>query len=127
MLRHRLCAVLLACAVVLHATPSGAQPVTDPTVWRTLLERLDPAAFVSVRLADGEQLRGTVVAVGDEAFMLQPHTRIPVAVRSLRYDAVTRLEPQKRPMSPGRKVVTGIGIGAVTYLVLVVIALSSLD
>lgn len=123
---QRVIAIVLGIALALTPAAASARSTTvqDPSVWRSLVERLDPAAFVSVRLADGTRMKGTVVAVGDVDFTVQPHTRIPVSVRTVRYDQVESLEPQKRPMSAGRKVITGIGVGVVTYLVLVAIALS---
>jgi hypothetical protein len=113
----------VVCAPVCAVVRSPAQG--DPAIWRALLERLSPAPFVSVRLEDGTAFKGTVVAVGDNDFTIQPRTRIPVAIRTVRYEDVASLEPQKRPMSAGRKVITGIGAGVAAYLVLVVIALSA--
>jgi hypothetical protein len=122
---HRVAALILAAVVACSPAGALAQTQPDPAIWRTLLERLSPAPFVSVRLADGTAFKGTVVSVGEADFTIQPRTRIPVAVRTVRFEDVAALEPQKRPMSAGRKVITGIGIGVATYMLLVVIALSS--
>jgi hypothetical protein len=126
---HRFVALLVGALLTFASAHVSAQPPAqpDPAVWRSLLERLTPAAFVSVRLEDGTRFKGTVVAVGENDFTIQPRTRIPVALRTVRYEELASLEPEKRPMSAGRKVVTGVGIGFATYLVLVAIALSNWD
>lgn len=121
--------IVLTAVVMLGAAPApgGAQPRSgpDPAVWRELLEDLGPAPFVALRLADGAALTGTVVAVDADSFIIQPRTRIAVQPRTLRYEEVASMEPRKRPMSAGRKVITGIGVGVATYMLLVVIALSA--
>ena len=122
---HRFVAWIVALVLSCVPVQAAVQQQADPAIWRTLLERLSPASFVSVRLEDGTAFKGTVLSVGESDFTIQPRTRIPVALRTVRYEDVASLEPQKRPMSAGRKVITGIGIGVATYVVLVIVALSS--
>lgn len=101
-------------------------PQPDETVlYQELLQRLHPAAFVSVRLKGGARLQGTLLQTGSSEFVIQPRTRIPVAARRIPYQEVASIDVRKRPMSAGRKVVTGVAVGLGAYLVMVVIYLSA--
>jgi hypothetical protein len=99
----------------------------DAERWRALVEKLEPAAFVSVRLHDGSKLKGTVVAADQDSFALAPHTRIPVPARELRYDEIASLERAKPGMNSGLKVVVGVGAAVATFLILMVAALAGSD
>lgn len=118
---HRLASIIAILALLLAPGAAASQPLPtpNPDAWRTFAQRLPPGQFVSVRLLDGAQFKGTLVTVGDADCTIQPRTRIPVALRTVRYADVAAMEPQKRPMSAGRKVVTGVGIGFGAYMVLI--------
>jgi hypothetical protein len=111
--------VALLIAALLARWPANAQQQTSPeeaAMWRTLVAGLKPAALVSVRLKDGSHFKGTVLRVDAEAFAVKPLTRIPVAARNVRFDDVVTLRPEKVSMSPGKKVLLGVGIGAAVYV-----------
>jgi hypothetical protein len=48
-----------------------------------------------------------------------------VDARSIAYQEVASIDVRKRPMSAGRKVVTGVAIGLGVYLLAVVLAFSA--
>lgn len=127
MTAHRLVSVLVTLALVIGPQAALAQPVQagEAELWQVFVERLPPAAFVSIRLKDGTRFEGTVLQAGPSEFVVKPHTRIPVAARVTAYADVSSVDVRKRPMSPGRKVVTGVAVGLGIYLLLAVIALST--
>lgn len=105
---------------------SMAQPANDEAgKWQTVVERLEPAALVSIRLKDGTRLKGTVLSAQAETFTLKPRTRIPVAGRDIRYDAIATLERTTVGMSPAKKVLIGVATGVGTAVVLVAILVAS--
>lgn len=106
---------------------SAGQPAGDEAgKWQAVVERLEPAALVSIRLKDGTQLKGTVLSAQAETFTLKPRTRIPVAGRDVRYDAIASLERTTIGMSPAKKVLIGVatGVGAAVVLVAILVASS---
>lgn len=104
----------------------AAQAVQDEAAkWQAIIERLEPAAMVSIRLKDGSHFKGTVLSAQAETFTVKPRTRIPVPGRDLRYDAVASLERTTVGMSPAKKVLIGVGAGAGALLVLMAAVLAS--
>jgi hypothetical protein len=120
--------VALLIAALLAPWRANAQQQTSPAeagMWRTLVAGLTPAALVSVRLKDGSRFKGTVLRVDAETFAVKPLTRIPVAARDVRFDDVVTLRPERMSMSPGKKVLLGVGIGAAVYMLTVVLLIAA--
>lgn len=119
-----------ACVLVSHLLAphvAAAQAADDEAgKWHAVVERLEPAALVSIRLKDGTTVKGTVLSVQEATFTVKPRTRIPVAARDLRYDAIANLERTTVGMSPAKKVLIGVGVGAGALLVLVAVAVASI-
>ena len=115
--------VLATLSVPLSAQIGQTTPI-DAERWRVLVSRLEPAAVVAVRLTDGRRLKGTVLQAGTDAFVVKPHTRIPVAARTIRFDTVESVERTRIGMNPGMKVVVGVGasVGGFLLFVLAVVA-----
>ena len=99
----------------------------EPALWRSLIEKLEPGVLVAVRTTDGARAIGTVMRAGEETFTFKPRTRIPVAAYDIAYRDVSLIERQRLGMSPGKKTLIGIGIGAGVLVMLGVIAAASLD
>jgi hypothetical protein len=119
MFGKRFVAALVLIALATSSSPSFAQPpaaADEAELWHTFLLRLDAATPVSIRLKNGSRMKGVVLDAGDEAFMVKPKTRIPVAARQVRYDDVATIEPAKVSMSPGKKMLLGVGIGSAVYM-----------
>jgi hypothetical protein len=117
---RRICASLLV--VVLAASAAGAQDKSD--VWHAFAEHLAPGAFVVVTLRDGKSLQGRLVQVAPDAITVLPKTRIAVPARELRFADIMSIDSRKEGMSPGAKVLSGVGAaaGVLTVIVLVMLA-----
>jgi hypothetical protein len=128
MIAPRLVSSALIVALAATSSLSAAQQTApdEAQMWRTVIGNLEAAALVSVRMKDGSRVKGTVLRVGDESFALKPRTRIPVAARELRFDDVASIARMKPSMSPGKKVLLGVGIGAGIYVVLAAILVAAI-
>jgi len=100
--------------VVLVAAQSAIAQ-TAPDVWRSFAERLDVGTELTVRLNDGRSFRATLVGVRTDAMLLQPKTRIPVAIQSVPYDEIVRLERAKPGTGVGKAVAIGVATGVGTF------------
>ena len=100
--------------VVLVAAQSAIAQ-TAPDVWRSFAERLDVGTDLSVRLNDGRRFRATLVGVRTDAMLLQPKTRIPVAIQSVPYEEIVRLERAKPGTGVGKAVAIGVATGVGTF------------
>ena len=100
--------------VVLVAAQSAIAQ-TAPEVWRSFAERLDVGTELTVRLNDGRSFRATLVAVRTDAMLLQPKTRIPVAIQSVPYEEIVRLERAKPATGAGKAVAIGVATGVGTF------------
>ena len=121
---------LVLALIVSLATPAWPQSQTAPGEaqrWRAVVQALEPAAFVAVRLSDGSKLKGTLVAADSETFLLKPRTRIAVPVKELRYDSIVSLERTSVGVSPGAKVLIATGAGVGGFLVLMLGIIATLD
>ncbi len=113
-------------SLLLSAQVSAGQPAQDEAEkWHAVVERLEPAALVSIRLTDGTQFKGTVLSVQDVTFTVKLRTRIPVPGRDIRYDAIAAIERTTVGMSPAKKVLIGVGAAAGALVVLAAIVISS--
>jgi hypothetical protein len=123
--------VSLAISAALIVVPIDASAQltapNEPELWRTVAAKLEPASLVSLRLKNGERLKGTVLASDAKALTIKPHTRIPVPAREISFDEIASLQREKPSISPAKKVLLGVGIGAVAYMLAVVAVVSSLD
>lgn len=108
------------------SAPSYAQtPRTTPSDSRRfheLVQTLEPAAFVSVRLTNGKRLTGTVLGVSEDSFTLQRHARIPEPTRDIRFDDVVSLERARPGMNSGAKVLAGVGASVGAFLLVMIVA-----
>jgi hypothetical protein len=95
--------------------------------WRVVVSKLEPAAFVSVRLKNGSHVKGTVLGVDERTFAIKPKTRIPVAARDLPFDDVVSIERTREGLNPGSKVLIGAAGVVGGLFVLVAIALAAWD
>ena len=112
----RLVALTLTIGIAGAPLLAQAQAPGESELWRTMLEKLEAGALVSVRLTDGTRTKGTVLDVQDETFTFKPLTRIPVPARKVLFKDVATIERQKRSMSPAKKVLLGVGIGTAVYV-----------
>jgi hypothetical protein len=106
--------MLIYLLVLLMTAPSAMakQRLEPPDVWRAFAEKLEAGAFVSVRLQSGAKVKGHLIQVAGDTLRVKPKTRIPVPIRDLPFADIESIQRQKEGLSPGVKVLMGIGIGA---------------
>jgi hypothetical protein len=122
----RIAVVLLVLSLVVATVPAGAQQQpADVDAWRALAGALAPGSFVSVRTKDGKRLRGTFVQQTDDGILVKPKTRLASPMRSIAYTEIDELERAKAGMSPGAKVLLGVGIGAAVFLLVGVLVVAA--
>jgi hypothetical protein len=119
-LRSALAFVLV---VVFFVPAARGQSQTD--LWHSFAERLPPGARVVVRLANGSTVQGQVVQIAPDTMTVLPKTRLPVPVRELAFADVQSIETRKEGMSPGAKVLAGVGAAGGVVLLVLVAALAS--
>jgi len=124
----RVAALLLGTVLCLdlhvYAQPAS---IEEAQRWRDIAIRIQPATLVSVRLKDGSQIKGIVLAVHDSNLTVKPKTRIPVAARDISFDNVESIQRVKESMNPGAKVVLGAASIVGGVLILAAIALAAYD
>jgi len=117
-------AILLA--VALTTSSLAAQQPTDETrSWRALAATLEPAAMVSIRLKDGKHIVGTIIDHSDDSLVLKARTRVPVAARAIAFSDIESIERKKVGLSPGAKVLLGVGVGVGALMFGVLIAFAA--
>jgi hypothetical protein len=104
--------------VLLMAAPSpvAKQRLESPDVWRAFAEKLEAGALVTVRLQNGAKVKGHLIQVAGDMLRVKPKTRIPVPIRDLPFADIESIQRQREGLSPGVKVLIGVGIGAAAIL-----------
>ena len=110
--------IVIHLLVLLMAAPSAmaTQRRESPDVWRAFAEKLEAGAFVSVRLQNGAKVKGHLIQVAGDTLRVKPKTRIPVPIRDLPFAEIESIQRQREALSPGVKVLMGVGIGAAAIL-----------
>ena len=110
--------IVIHLLVLLMAAPSAmaTQRRESPDVWRAFAEKLEAGAFVSVRLQNGAKVKGHLIQVAGDTLRIKPKTRIPVPIRDLPFAEIESIQRQRESLSPGVKVLMGVGIGAAAIL-----------
>jgi hypothetical protein len=116
--------IVIALVVVFAASPSHAQGRSD--LWRDYAHRLPANAFVSVELGNGKSIQGHIVRVTEDTLVVLPKTRIAVPARTIAFDDVQSIESRAESMSPGAKVLIGVGSVGGALAAIVVIALAGM-
>jgi hypothetical protein len=121
--------IVLFAVVVLTAHPALAQAANSADLWRTFAGKLEVGASVKVRLDDGRRFTATLVQAQQDALLLQPKTRVPVAVQPVAYETIVSIERVRNGgIGPGKAAAIGVatGVGAFFATLLIFIA-ASLD
>ena len=88
-------------------------------LWHSFAERLPAGAFVVVHLENGSTVQGHLVRVTPDTITVLPKTRLPVPARSLPFADIQSIDAPKEGMSPGAKVLIGVGsVGAAMMLLI---------
>jgi hypothetical protein len=72
-------------------------------------------------------MRATLVGVRADAVLLQPKTRIPVAIQAVPYDAIVRMEPRKAGQGAGKAVAIGVATGVAVFGIVLIFAAAAAD
>jgi hypothetical protein len=121
--------VIVHVLVILMAAPSAMaqQRHEPPEVWRAFADKLESGAYVSVRLKNGAKVKGHVIQVAGDVLRVKPKTRIPVAIRDFDFADIASIDRQAEGMSPGAKVLMGVGIGTAAIFGGLLILIATLD
>ena len=98
-----------------------------PDVWRQFSDRLPAGSYVSVTLKSGATVKGHVIQATPDVLRVRPKKRITVPVQDFSYDEIATMARLKDGMSPGTKVLIGVGIGAGALFAAVLVLVSQLD
>jgi hypothetical protein len=88
---------------------------------------LHPGTSVQVRLKDRSRIRGMVITTSDESFIIKPATRIAVPPVSIDFADIESIEPWREGLTPGMKVLMGVGIGVGTFMLAAAIIFANFD
>jgi hypothetical protein len=119
-------ALTIAALVAALAAPAGAQDARD---WQRMVGELKAGTRIELYLEDGTRVQGTLVTHDVDVLVLNPRTRIPVAPWRVAYSEIRSIDVKRDgAMSPGTKVLVGVGIGAgVAFLTLLILVASIAD
>ena len=110
---YRVVTVVLVAALLL---PHAAAAQAPPDVWRSFAEKIDVGTELNVRLREGARFRAVLVGVREDALLVQPKTRVPVAVQEVPYDAILSLERRRDGgMNGGKAAAIGVAAGVGTF------------
>ena len=117
-------APVVAVALMLGlASPGFAQ-----SPWRTIAEQVPAGSVVKVRLASGQTFSAVLVRPEENSVLLQPRTRQPVPVQTVRYDAIVSMERvDGRGVGVGKAVAIGAAVGGAAFLGLLMAVVSAWD
>jgi len=113
--------------VLLLALLSGnvlmAQAVSTAEYWQKYTAKLPIGSTIRIRMTDGKRLTAVLAVVDDSSITVEPKTRVPEAPRVIPFDRLQQLELKDAGGSGiGRAVAIGAGIGAATFLGLLLMA-----
>ena len=105
--------VITALALI-AMTAAGSSAQTPADTWRQFAERVEVGTELNVRLTNGQRVRATLIGVRDDAVLLQPRTRVPVAVQAVSYSDILRMERRGKGIGAGKAAAIGVaaGVGA---------------
>jgi hypothetical protein len=119
---------LVAVMVALPASASADQPIDrSPEYWYAYASKLPIGATVQVRTTDGKRQTAILAIVDTEGITLESKTRIPEPPRRIRYDDVEQLALKKNGGSVAKAVAVGAGIGAGTFVGLLMLLAANWD
>jgi hypothetical protein len=104
------------------ATREGSASLDTGTL-RAFVERLPVGSIVALDLRSGERFKGVLLGVHNDDVILQPTGRSPEPERRVPLSEVVRLQPGADGGLSAREAIgLGIGIGAVSFLVVLLSA-----
>ena len=115
-------AVVIAALILSTSTGFAQSP------WRTIAQQVPAGSVVKVRLASGQSFSAVLVRPDEDSVLLQPRTRQPVPVQSVRYDAILSMERVGgHGVGVGKAVAIGAAVGGAAFLGLLMAVVSAWD
>jgi hypothetical protein len=122
---HVLRAITIVALTLALAVPARAQ---EPGDWRQMTASLQPGTRLELHLKDGRHVDGRLVVQDADVLVVNPRTRIPVAPWRVSYTEIDSIEIHRREgLSPGAKVLLGLGAGAAAVFVGLLIAVAAIS
>jgi len=114
--------------VVLVLALAAPARAGQPRDWQRLAATLQPGTRLEVHLTDGSHVDGTLVVQDAEVLVVNPRTRIPIAPWRVAYAEIQSIDVKHRDgLSPGAKVLVGLGVGAAAVFVGLLIAVAAIS
>ena len=111
--------------VALRGQQRDAQDMRE--YWSIYASKLPIGATVTVRTSDGKRQTAVLAVVNSEGIMLQPKGRIPEPPRRVSFDRLEQLELKKNGAGLAKAVAIGAGVGAGTFVGLLLLLAASWD
>ena len=119
---------LVAAMVALPASASAGQSIDrSPEYWYAYAGKLPIGATVQVRTTDGKRQTAILAIVDPEGITLESRTRVPEPPRRVPYDDIEQLALKKNGGSVAKAVAIGAGIGAGTFVGLLMLLAANWD
>jgi hypothetical protein len=115
---------------IAHAQARAIRDAADPRDLedrRKYIEQLPAGTAVLIDLADGTQLKATLIGVEHDIVIVQPRTRLPEAYRRIPLQAIVSLTPESGHPDMARAMAIGAGAGVASFVVLFTIVMTLLD
>jgi hypothetical protein len=93
-----------------HSADPKAQDA--PELVAAYVKALPAGTKITITTTDGETLKGTLMAVQDEAIIVRPRTRIPEPAQAIPLQRIATVEAQQANGGLGRAIAIGAGVGA---------------
>ena len=106
--------------------PASVRAQVPADVWRGFAQKIDVGTELTITLQDGTRFRAMLVAVRDDAVLLQPKTRVPVPVQPVAYDAIASMERRKTGgVGAGKAAAIGVASGVGTFFAMLLILVAA--
>jgi hypothetical protein len=123
-----LCYVLAAALFLTSLVSTAAAQANDADAWHTLAVALEPGSTIDLRFLDGAHVKATFIAARADVMVVQRKTRVPVAVETIRYDAIASMaRAEHAGLSAGKVTAIALGSAGAAIGAFFLILLASLD
>jgi hypothetical protein len=114
--------IVFAVLIITLAVPRIGAAQAPGAVWRGFAEKVELGTELKVRLQDGKRFRATLVGVEENSLLIQPKTRVPVAVQSVPYADILSLERRRDDgIGAAKAAAIGVGSGAGAFFAMLMI------
>ena len=122
------CIAIVLMVATLTTSTASAQAVPQPDVWRVFAQRIDAGSRIKIRLNEGQRVVATLIDAGEDGLLVQPRTRVPVAVQRIAYDRIASIErDEPRGIGAGKAVAIGVASGVGAFLGTLLILIATID